>query len=158
MVRITGPTLNWKRAVVAFMFAYVAITILGTVLSFAIAAIRHTPATPQPMQNEAYLLSERFLPFLNFLVWMAGSWLYFRKSPENRIPKEESLALGSFWLAVALPLDFVAFVAIKTPISLSPYDFYVGQFPWIYLIYMVVFISPLCYWGLSRALSRKLAA
>ena len=151
---ITRATLKWRRAVAAFLSAYLAITILGTVLSFAIAAILHTPTTSEPMQNEAYLLSERFLPFLNFLVWMAGSWLYFRNSLEKRIPKEESLALGVFWLAIALPLDFVAFVAIRTPISLSPYDFYVRQFPWIYLIYIVVFISPLCYMGLSRTLNR----
>ncbi len=150
-----GTSLNWKRAIVSFLVAYVLITILGTALSFVIAAIRHTPSTTEPMQNQAYVLSEPFLPFLNLLVWMAGSWIYFRKALVSETAKQESLALGIFWLAVALPLDFVAFVMVKTPISLSPYDFYVGQFPWIYLIYAAVFVSPLCYVGLHRVLERR---
>jgi len=153
-MQISGVTLNSKRAVVSFLLAYVAITILGTALSFAIAAILHTPATAEPMQNEAYLFSERFLPFLNLLVWMAGSWLYFRNAPQGRISGKDSVVLGGFWLAIALPLDFIAFVLIKTPLSLSPHDFYVGQFPWIYLIYLCVFFGPVCHMTFQRAMGR----
>jgi len=145
--------LKFKKALVAFLLAYVAITILGTVLAFGIAAVWHTPATPQPMDNQAYLLSEPFLPFLNLLVWMAGSWLYYRVSPVQPT-SEDALRLGLFWLIIALPLDFVAFVLIKSPISLNAHDFYIGQFPWIYLIYAAVFISPLCYTGMRRMLMR----
>ena len=149
-MQIAGVTLNSKRAIWTFLLAYVAITILGTALSMGIAAVEHTPPTTEPLQNSAYLLSERFLPFLNLLVWMAGSWLYFKNFPEGHFMATESVALGTFWLVVALPLDFVAFVVVKTPLSLNPHDFYVGQFPWIYLIYGAVFVSPLCYIGVSR--------
>jgi hypothetical protein len=148
-MRFAGATVDSKRASVTFLLAYVAITILGTVLALGIAAIQHTSPTEEPLQNTAYLLSERFLPVMNLLVWMAASWLYFRNSPGSRFSRH-AVALGIFWLAIALPLDFVAFVLIKTPISLSPHDFYIGQFPWIYLIYAVVFVSPLCYVGLCR--------
>ena len=140
-----GTTLNWKRALGTFLLAYVAITILGTAFSLGIAAVQHIPDTAKPMQNAAYLLTERFLPGMNLLVWASAAWLYFRRSPQESIMRHQSLALGAFWLAVALPLDLIAFVLIKTPLSLSPYDFYVGQFPWIYLIYLAVFVSPLCY-------------
>ena len=152
-----GAAFNWKRALAAFLLAYVVIAILGTALSVVIAAAKHTPPAAQPLQNAAYLLSERFLPVLNLVVWVGASWLYFRNSPQPRITRVEALALGVLWLAVALPLDFVAFVVIKTPISLSPYAFYVGQFPWIYLIYIVVFLSPLCYMTLSRMFGKRLA-
>ncbi len=145
-------TLKVKRAAIAFLLAYIAITILGTLMTFGIAAVWHTPRTAQPLENQAYLLSEPFLPFLNLLVWMAGSWLYFRSS--SHIPRTlaSSVPLGIFWLAIALPLDFVGFVVIKTPLSLTVRDFYVGQFPWIYLIYLAVFIGPMCYTGMGRIL------
>lgn len=149
-MHFAGTTLSSKRATIAFLLAYVAITILGTALSLGIAAVLHTPETVEPMQNQAYLLSERFLPLLNLLVWMAGSWFYFRNSARESLTSREAVVLGIFWLAIALPLDFVAFVLIKTPISLSPHDFYVGQFPWIYLIYVVVLVSPLCYMKLRQ--------
>ena len=153
-MQFAGATLKSKRAIVSFLLAYVAITILGTALSLAIGAIQHTPLTAEPMQNQAYLLSERFLPLLNLLVWMAGSWLYFRNTPKRHISGKDSLVLGVFWLAIALPLDFIAFVLIKTPISLSPRDFYIGQFPWIYLIYLCVFLGPVCYMTFRRATGR----
>jgi len=144
--------LKLRRAVIAFFLAYLAITILGTILSLAIAAILHTPLSAEPLANQAYVLSEPFLPVLNLLVWMAGSWFYFKDFPQKRPGLEHSVSLGFFWLVIALPLDFVAFVVIKTPLSLSPHDFYVGQFPWIYLIYAAVFVSPLCYTAMSRML------
>jgi hypothetical protein len=151
-MEIAGTQLRPKRAVATFVFAYALITIAGTGLSLGIAAILHTPSTSEPLQNSAYVLSEPFLPFLNLLVWGWAAWLYFRNS--SVAMRAESIALGVFWLAVALPLDFVAFVLIKTPISLSPYDFYIGQFPWIYLIYIAVLVSPLCYTTLSRRLEK----
>ncbi len=156
-MQIAGVHLKPIRAIVTFLSAYVAITILGTALSLAISAIWHIPSTPEPMQNQAYLLSEPFLPFLNLLVWMAGAWFYYRRSPLARGHWQEPLVLGLLWLAIALPLDFVAFVLIKTPISLSPYDFYVGQFPWIYLIYVAVGVSPLCYFGFRQSFAGQVS-
>lgn len=150
-----SPTLNPKRASVAFLLAYIAITILGTALSLGLQSLEHTSPTAEPLQNPAYVLSERFLPLMNLMVWMAASWLYSRKAPPGHLLARDAIALGVFWLAIALPLDFVAFVLIKTPISLSPRDFYVGQFPWIYLIYLAVLVSPLCYMSLEK-LGRKL--
>ena len=41
-------------------------------------------------------------------------------------------------------VDYVCFVLIKNPISLNPHDFYIGQFPWIYLIYVTVLFAPFC--------------
>jgi hypothetical protein len=52
--------------------------------------------------------------------------------------------LGAVWLVAAVIVDFVGFVVIKNPISLTPKEFYVGQFPWIYLIYVMVTIGPAC--------------
>ena len=158
MSQTTQATLNYRRAITTFIVAYLAITILGTTLAVMIGVIGHMPSTTEPLQNAAYVLSEKFLPLLNLLVWMTLSWVYF-KSPTNTSDlRKESLALGAFWLLIALPLDFIGFVIIKSPLSLSPHDFYIGQFPWIYLIYIVVFVSPLCYVILTKSFRKKSVA
>ena len=61
----TPATLHKGRAILTFALAYIAVTILGIALSLSISMIGHIPQTAEPMQNAAYLLSERFLPMMN---------------------------------------------------------------------------------------------
>lgn len=140
--------INYRRAIVTFVLAYVAITIIATAFSIAIADLVHFPATDGPaFPGPAYLFAERFLPFLNLAVWMVFGWAYFRRRAGNDdrpALRKEALRLGAFWLVLAVAVDYVCFVRIKNPISLSPHDFYIGQSPWIYLIYATVLLAPLC--------------
>jgi hypothetical protein len=128
------------------------VTILAVALSISIGMIGHMPQTAEPMQNQAYLLSERFLPLLNLVVWGMFALVYFRRRVvmDQVTLRREAISLGVFWLAAAVVVDYVGFVLIKNPISLSPHDFYVGQFPWIYLIYVAVFFAPVCAVALFR--------
>ena len=135
--------LRFRRALGTFAAAYTAITILGIATTLAIAELGGIAETPEPLENPAYLLCERFLPALNLAVWTALALVYFRGRADPDL-RPESLALGTFWLGLALAVDFVGFVWIQNPISLSAHDFYVGQFPWIYLIYVAVLASPRC--------------
>lgn len=137
------------RAVLWFLIAYFVVTVLGTALSLAISAVIHTPDTANPMLNRAYTLAERFYPLLNLVVWTVCARLYFRSSRRGaayRGAADRSLALrlSVLWICLAMPVDLVGFVVIKNPLSLTPDQFYVGQFPWIYLIYLAVFAGPLC--------------
>jgi hypothetical protein len=139
--------LSYKRAAVMFVLAYILVTVLGAALSIFIGAIGHMPQAAEPLQNQAYLLAERFYPFLNLLVWGTFAWIYFRKPREHSERTgllKEARILGAFWLVAAIVVDYVGFVLIKNPISLTPHDFYIGQFPWIYLIYVAIFLSPWC--------------
>jgi hypothetical protein len=65
-----------------------------------------------------------------------------------------SFVIRAFWLAGAVVVDYVCFVRIKNPISLNPHNFYIGQFPWIYLIYVTVLFAPLCSVILMRCPSK----
>lgn len=157
MDQSTGSSLRLGRALWTFVVAYVAITIVATVFSIALQKAMHVPDTVSPVESPSYLLAERFFPLMNFLVWMPVAGLYLKES--NRIEDaHEAKLLGAFWLVLAIVVDFVGFVLIKNPISLSPHDFYIGQFPWIYLIYLVVFASPWCYVALRRRMSLGPAA
>ncbi len=156
----TQVRIRYTRAIVTFVLAYIVVTILGIALSVSIGVIGHMPESSEPMKNEAYLVSERFLPLLNLVVWGMFAWIYFRGRMGNRELtglRREAWTLGFFWLAAAVVVDYVGFVLIKNPISLSPHDFYIGQFPWIYLIYVAVLFSPLCYLTLAGGRSSKSA-
>jgi len=141
--------LGFGRAILTFALAYVIITALAFGLYEIIAAATGMHAA-QPMKDPAYLLAEKYYPLLNLAVWVAGGWLYFRRRSGSSGNAKEALWLGAFWLLVALPVDLIGFVLIPNPLSLNAHDFYVGQFPWIYLTYLAVFIGPTSYVGLAR--------
>jgi hypothetical protein len=140
-----------SRALTTFVLAYVAITILAITLSLSLEAAMRVPPMPaaEMVHSPSYVLSEKIYPVLNLAVWTAFSWVYFR--PRLAAPGRmgEALRLGLVWLALALIVDYVGFVWIRHPYSLSAHDFYVGQFPWIYLIYAAIVMSPPIYVTLS---------
>lgn len=146
-------------AIRAFVGAYLVVTVLCAALSIAIIAIQHDPSnSSQAVHGRGYVDSERFDPFINLAVWTYFARRYFRRLPDAARSLRHGLLLGRMWLGIALPVDLIFFVIIKNPISLSPHDFYVGQFPWIYLIYCTVFLGPVCAAALASRRSSRRAA
>jgi hypothetical protein len=71
--------LEYKRAIVNWVIAYVVITVLGTGLFFVLAAIQHTGSTTHPLQDPSYVLENKLLPMCNLLVWTALDLVHFDK-------------------------------------------------------------------------------
>jgi hypothetical protein len=138
------PGWRWGRALWTFAAAYAAVTVVATAFSLACVAVRGGAPPGRPLDAPGYQLAEKLLPALNLAVWAPFAGLYFRGRARGPALRTEAWALGAFWLALALPVDYVGFVALRTPISLGARDFYVGQCPWIYLIYAAVLASPRC--------------
>ncbi len=157
MTEGSASGLRYRRAIVAFVLAYVVITVLAVALAIGL----ETAMKPQPVPNmvfsPSYLLAEKFYPVLNLLVWVPFAWFYFRGRDISERTFREARALGLVWLGLALVVDYVGFVAIQNPYSLSAHDFYVSQFPWIYLIYVVVLASPTLYVAFQSRGDRALA-
>jgi hypothetical protein len=85
-------------------------------------------------------------------VWPIFAWIYFRKN-RNKNPREEKIEtrnLAIVWLVLAMVVDYVGFVLIKNPYSLSAHAFYVDYQPWVSLIYLAIFLSPWIRLGLVR--------
>jgi hypothetical protein len=138
-------TLHRKRALITFAGAYLTITAVGIGLFFAIAAVQHTGSYADPMNDPSYILEEKLLPLANLVVWTLFALIYLGKRRGSAHPRRnEAVQLGALWLALALLADLVSAVLIKSPESMTAFDFYIRQFPWIYLIYVAVFLSPLC--------------
>jgi hypothetical protein len=150
-----GSTLHCKRALTTFAGAYLTITAVGIGLFFAIAAVQHTGSYADPINDPSYLLEEKFLPLANLAIWTLFALIYFGKRRGTGHPwHKEPVQLGALWLALGLLADLVTAVLIKSPYSMTAFDYYVRQFPWIYLIYAAVFLSPLCAASLKHWLKR----
>ncbi len=153
----TSRSLEYRRAILTFAGSYLLIEIVAATFSILVAAMTHTnfSGNHADVHNHAFVTSERFYPLINLIIWVAFAAIYFRKPTGKRSLRGEALRLGAFWLALALPCDVIFFILAKSPYSLSFHDFYVGQIPWIYLVYTVLFVSPLCYVYLFRRNSRE---
>jgi len=150
-----------KRALIYFFVAYVIVTILATAVSVLYGMVY---SSPQPEELGGSLLKApsftATVPYhvlIMLLIWPAFAWVYFRKRQQQDREREskEALRLSFFWLAAAMVVDFVCFVLIKHAWSFTPYEFYVEYQPWISLIYLSIFLSPLIYLGLLRFLSTR---
>jgi hypothetical protein len=140
--------INLKRALAYFFLAWLAMDILGTV-SYLLLSLLMTGALPTMAATGAaniaadpvWKVSNVVLPIINLPVWLLCAWLYFKK-PRTTTPSREAWQLGLFWLAIVLPLDFLHYVAIPTPLTIGAKAFYIDQFPWIYIVYAIVLAGP----------------
>jgi hypothetical protein len=153
--------LDIKRALIWFLVAYGVVTILATAVTVLYGIFYHSPQPDELgvslLQAPSFTATVPYHVLIMLLVWPAFAWLYLRKRhPRNRDGQlSEALRLSFFWLAGAMIVDFVCFVLIKHPWSLTPYEFYVEYEPWISLIYIAIFLSPLICLGLLRLLPRR---
>jgi hypothetical protein len=144
MVNRETPALNVKWAVITFVLGYIVLTVVGFASYYILAAIMHVSLSAKfdISSDPAYMLSQQLNIAYNLVTWVLCAWVYFRRSLS--ITPQRAWALGLFWIVVALPADFVFYVLVPSPTQLTMSEYYVGQFPWIYLVYAVLAISPAC--------------
>ena len=76
-------------------------------------------------------------------MWAVFGWLYLRCSTPNLERQKEALRLGFFWLLATAVIDLFGWVLLPHSWHMTLDQFYVGYQPWISLIYLVIFISPI---------------
>jgi hypothetical protein len=144
MVNRETQTLDVKWAAITFVLGYIVLTVVGFASYYILAALMHVSLSAKfdIATDPAYMLSQQLNIAYNLITWVLCAWLYFRRSLS--ITPRRAWALGFLWLAVALPTDLVFYVLVPSPTQLTPAEYYIGQFPWIYLVYAVLAISPAC--------------
>jgi hypothetical protein len=153
--------LDITRALMCFLVSYCIVTVLATATTITYGMIYDSPQPEQLgvslLKAPSFVATVPYHVVIMLLVWPIVAWVYFRKGwKENQDTSiSETLRLALFWLVAAMIVDFLCFVLVKHPWSLSPYEFYVEYQPWIGLIYISIFLSPFVCMGLSRMLSKK---
>ena len=147
------------RALVCFLAAYSAVTVLATALTLTYGWINHSPQ-PQDLgvgllQAPAFVATVPYHVVIMLVVWPGFAWLYFRRGGQfaGRKDVRETLWLSLTWLGGAVLVDYVCFVLIRHPWSLTPHEFYIDYEPWIGLIYVAILASPWIRLALVRLLS-----
>jgi hypothetical protein len=132
-------------ATLYLFLAYWIVKALGILLTIAFAAtFRPFPSQAVPMlQVPAYVMSVPFHPLLNLLVWPVFGWLYLRRLTPNFERPREALRLGFFWFLATAVIDLFGWVLLPHPWHMTFDQFYIGYQPWISLIYLVIFTSPI---------------
>ena len=147
--------LNLKRALLLFAAAYIIVTILAVAISLTYGIVFHIPEPPpgtSPVKAPVFLATVPYHVLVMLIIWPIFAGFYFRKSQKKTQvqEKQETWSLAWLWLALAMIVDCVAFVLIKTPFSLTFHQFYADYQPWISLIYLAIFLSPWIRFGVSR--------
>jgi len=146
--------LNIKKALICFTWAYIIVTILAYALSITAGIVFKLPSAQElgvsMFEDPAFVMTVPYHLLLNLLVWTFFSYRYFKKKENNQYFLKEALNLSGCWLVVAMIVDYIGFVLIKSPISLTPHQFYVEYQPWISITYLIVFISPLLWCGIVK--------
>jgi hypothetical protein len=132
-------------ATLYLFLAYWIVTALGILLTVGFAVtLRPFSSVAVPMlQVPAYVMSVPFHPLLNLSVWPVFGWLYLRRSAPQFERQLEALRLGLFWFLATAVIDLFGWVLVPHPWQMTLDQFYVGYQPWITLIYLVIFISPI---------------
>ncbi len=138
--------LNFKKAILNFVYAYVLVTILAYAISFAAAIIFKLPSYKDlgvsQFQDPSFVMTVPYHLLINLICWIFFSYIYIKKKGDAIYSFKEAVYLGSLWLVMAMIVDFIGFVLIKSPVSLTPHEFYIEYQPWISFTYFIVFISP----------------
>lgn len=148
-----------RTAIWYFIAAYWVVTVLGILLTVAFAAI-FKPPSPQELgvpfsQAPAYLMTLPYHPLLN-LFWLPFAWMYLRNFTTDTRGRE-ALKLGAFWAILCILIDLVGWILIPHPWAMTFKEFYVDYQPWITLIYLIIFFSPIVVSRLNANLQKPVA-
>jgi len=149
-----------RKAIWYFVLAYWIITILGVLLTIAFMYI-YKPPSAQVLgvpfsQTPAYLMIIPYHPLLN-VFWLPFAWMYLRGFAFESCARE-ALKLGTFWVVVCILIDLVGWILIPHPWAMTFKEFYIDYQPWITLIYLVIFLSPIVAAKLKNSAKREAKA
>ncbi|MCA0363039.1 MAG: hypothetical protein LCH67_03290 [Bacteroidetes bacterium] len=148
--------LNFKKAFLNFVYAFVIVTILTFASSIVTTLIFKLPSYKElgvsPFKDPTFLKTVPYHLLINLICWTFFSFLYLKskKKENNDISGSEAIYLGIFWLVMAMIADYISFVLIKSPMSFTPYQFYIENQPWISIMYFFVLITPLISYYILR--------
>jgi hypothetical protein len=147
-LRATRNGLAIVPALAYFLVAYVLVTVLAAGLTITYGAVYGLPEPNELglglLGAPAFVATVPYHVLIMLGVWPVFAWIYFRgRRPESRDQEvRQTWRLGSLWLVAAMVVDYVGFVLLDNPWSMTTRELYVDYQPWISLIYLSILVSP----------------
>ena len=138
-----GVSLLW------YFVAYMVVTIIGILHTvFNIVFLHMKSMKEGPGMGEGYEKTKPFHPLYNIIIFPIFAALYLGGLKEMTFGA--ALLTALLWGTLTLVIDLFGWVLIKHPWSLSFREFYVEYQPWITLIYLAIYLSPILAYGFLK--------
>ena len=133
---------NILLSVLFFYLSYVVVTLIGVLHTIFNIKVLHMKSMKESEgMGEGYEKTKPWHPFYNIIIFPIFGLLYLNNISDPTL--NEAIITGAFWAIIAIIIDLVGWVLVKHPLSLTFKEFYVDYQPWITIVYIVIFISPI---------------
>ena len=134
-----------------YFAAYVLVTLTGVLHTvFNITVLHMKSMVDSPGMGEGYERTKPWHPLYNIIIFPPFAYLYL--AGLHTVTLQTAVWTGLLWGTVTVVIDVIGWVLIKPPWSLSFKEFYVDYQPWITLIYLTIYASPLIAFGVMKLL------
>ena len=132
-----------------YFAAYVLVTLTGVLHTvFNITVLHMKSMMDSPGMGEGYERTKPWHPLYNIIIFPPFAYLYL--AGLHTVTLQTAVWTGLLWGTVTIVIDVIGWVLIKHPWSLTFQEFYVDYQPWITLIYLTIYASPLIAFGVMK--------
>lgn len=132
-----------------YFAAYVLVTLTGVLHTvFNITVLHMKSMIDSPGMGEGYERTKPWHPLYNIIIFPPFAYLYL--AGLHTLTLQTAIWTGLLWGTVTIVIDVIGWVLIKHPWSLTFKEFYVDYQPWITLIYLTIYASPLIAFGVMK--------
>ena len=132
-----------------YFAAYVLVTLTGVLHTvFNITVLHMKSMVDSPGMGEGYERTKPWHPLYNIIIFPPFAYLYL--AGLHTLTLQTAIWTGLLWGTVTVVIDVIGWVLIKHPWSLTFKAFYVDYQPWITLIYLTIYASPLIAFGVMK--------
>ena len=132
-----------------YFAAYVLVTLTGVLHTvFNITVLHMKSMVDSPGMGEGYERTKPWHPLYNIIIFPPFAYLYL--AGLHTLTLQTAIWTGLLWGTVTVVIDVIGWVLIKHPWSLTFKEFYVDYQPWITLIYLTIYASPLIAFGVMK--------
>ncbi len=132
-----------------YFAAYVLVTLIGVLHTvFNITVLHMKSMVDSPGMGEGYERTKPWHPLYNIIIFPPFAYLYL--AGLHTVTFQTAVWTGLLWGTVTIVIDVIGWVLIKHPWSLTFKEFYVDYQPWITLIYLTIYASPLIAFGVMK--------
>jgi len=143
---------NFGFSMLWYWIAYFIVTAIGvfhTIYNAKVKGMGVMGKKRMPMnQIESYAKTMPFHPLYNIIIFPIFAGLYLNGL--NAYNFSDALYTGLIWVGITIVFDLAGWVLIPHPYRCTFKDFYVDYQPWISIIYVIIFASPLIAYGILR--------
>lgn len=132
-----------------YWIAYIIVTTIGVLHTiFNITVLHMKNMKESEGMGEGYEKTKPWHPLYNIIIFPIFAYLYFHGL--EVVTFQNAIITAILWGTITVVFDLFGWVIIKHPWSLTLKEFYVDYQPWITLIYLAIYASPLITYGIMN--------